>query len=118
MKRYYFDSDGNSIVVNDFTVPLNDIDYDDIVDRSSFVPSAENVRKAVISGQGLGKKGVYDKTRPSDFILALRSGKLDKAEVSDYIRENSSKVLKDADEAIENLKTSDSKTKTTTDIND
>lgn len=112
MKRYYFDSKGDSVAVKEFSIVLPDVKYDDIVDKSSFVPSAENVRKAVISGQGLGKKGVYDKTRPSDFILALRSGKLDKAEVSDYIRENSSKVLKDTKEALENLKTSDSKTKT------
>lgn len=118
MKRYFFDSSGNSICKVDVNIPLLSPIYDDIVDKSTYIPNSEVLRKSVISGQGLSKKGVYDTDKPSPFMLLLRSGKLDKAEVSDYIREHSSKALKEAAEALESLKTSDDKTKTATpDIN-
>ena len=63
-------------------------DYDDIVDRTDFRPDAETVRGASISSVP-AMKGVYDyedgevtdDKRPSDIIMALREGKLDKADL-------------------------------------
>lgn len=62
--------------------------YDDIVDRTDFRPDAETVRGASISSIP-AMKGVYDyeggkvtdDKRPSDIIMALREGKLDKADL-------------------------------------
>lgn len=116
MKRYFFDSSGEAKVVTDMTFPLTSVKCDDILDKSNFQPNAESIRKSVITGNGLSKKGVYDTNRPSAFMLQLRSGKLDKAEVSDYIRENSSKAVKDSNEAIESLKTSSDSTKSANDM--
>ena len=67
---------------------LKDPDYDDIVDRTDFRPDAETVRGASISSIP-AMKGVYDyengeitdDKRPSDIIMALREGKLDKADL-------------------------------------
>lgn len=63
-------------------------EYDDIVDRTDFRPDAETVRGASISSIP-AMKGVYDyeggevtdDKRPSDIIMALREGKLDKADL-------------------------------------
>lgn len=62
--------------------------YDDIVDRTDFRPDAETVRGATISSMP-AMKGIYDyedgkvtdDKRPSDIIMALREGKLDKADL-------------------------------------
>lgn len=62
--------------------------YDDIVDKSEFRPDAETVRGASISSVP-AMKGVYDyengevtaEKRPSDIIMALREGRLDKADL-------------------------------------
>lgn len=62
--------------------------YDDIVDRTEFRPDAETVRGSSISSIP-AMKGVFDyedgevtadKT-PSDIIMALREGRLDKADL-------------------------------------
>lgn len=63
-------------------------EYDDIVDKTDFRPDAETVRGASISSVP-AMKGVYDyedgevtdNKRPSDIIMALREGKLDKADL-------------------------------------
>ena len=67
---------------------FKDPDYDDIVDKTDFRPDAETVRGASISSMP-AMKGVYDyengeitdDKRPSDIIMALREGKLDKADL-------------------------------------
>ena len=67
---------------------LKDPSYDDIVDRTDFRPDAETVRGASISSMP-AMKGIYDyeggevtdEKRPSDIIMALREGKLDKADL-------------------------------------
>lgn len=67
---------------------LKDPEYDDIVDKTDFRPDAEVVRGATISSIP-AMKGVYDyedgkiteEKRPSDVIMALREGKLDKADL-------------------------------------
>lgn len=67
------------------------IKYDDIVDDSNFRSSAETKRDMIASGKiGAGEQGVYDyqenekitsENLVSDVEIALRSGKLDKADV-------------------------------------
>lgn len=67
---------------------LGSPEYDDIVDKTDFRPDAETVRGASISSMP-AMKGIYDyddgevteKKRPSDIIMALREGKLDKADL-------------------------------------
>lgn len=67
---------------------LKDPVYDDIVDKTEFRPDAETVRGTSVSSLPV-MKGVFDyedgkvtsdKT-PSDIIMALREGKLDKADL-------------------------------------
>ena len=68
--------------------PMKPPVYDDIVDRTDFRPDAETVRGASISSIP-AMKGVFDyedgkvtdDKRPSDLIIALREGKLDKADL-------------------------------------
>lgn len=67
------------------------IEYDDIVDTSNFRLSSEIIRDKVASGNvGAGEQGIFDfqadekvtkENMPTDVELALRSGKLDKADV-------------------------------------
>lgn len=87
--------------------------YDDIVDKSEFRPDAETVRGASISSLP-AMKGVFDyedgkitpdKT-PSDIIMALREGRLDKADLpriesqlKEEIQHEQNELQKKADEA-------------------
>lgn len=88
-------------------------EYDDIVDKSEFRPDAETVRGASISSLP-AMKGVYDyedgkvtdDKRPSDIIMALREGKLDKADLpaiesrlKQEIQNESDTLQRKADEA-------------------
>ncbi len=77
------------------------IEYDDIVDSSTFIPDSENVRTASLSGAG-GKKGVYDDVAnlPSDLAVRIRSGKLDRAEIFQEI-ERATKIAVDEVDKIE-----------------
>ena len=67
---------------------FKDPEYDDIVDKTDFRPDAETVRGATISNIP-AMKGIFDyengevtdSKRPSDIIMALREGKLDKADL-------------------------------------
>lgn len=75
------------------------IEYDDIVDRSAFVLDSETVRNARLGSQG-GASGqpVYDGDElPSKEIVALRSGKLDIADVSQLQRDKAQEFQADAD---------------------
>ena len=80
---------------------LEPIEYDDIVDTSTFIPDSENVRTASLSGAG-GKKGVYDDVEnlPSDLAVRIRSGKLDRAEIFQEI-ERATKIAIDEVDKIE-----------------
>lgn len=79
----------------DCSVPV--INYDDIVDRSTFSPESdkESVRTFIAQGAG-GGIGSYDDPEhlPSDTEILIRSGKLDKAEVSDLIRNKTNEIKK------------------------
>lgn len=74
------------------------IEYDDIVDTSTFIPDSENVRAASLSGAG-GKKGVYDDVEnlPSDLAVRIRSGKLDRAEIAQELEKAKENVLNEVD---------------------
>lgn len=63
--------------------PKVEIEYDDIVDDSNYVQDKETVRnKRLNAGDAGGAVGIYDTKMPTDTEIALRNGKLDKAEVS------------------------------------
>lgn len=68
--------------------------YDDIVDRSSFVLDSESVRNARLgSSPGASGVPVYDgEDLPTSEIVALRSGKLDIADVSQLQRQKEAEV--------------------------
>lgn len=92
---------------------LKSPEYDDIVDKTDFRPDAETVRGSSISSLP-AMKGVFDyedgkvtsdKT-PSDIIMALREGRLDKADLpaiesqlKEEIRNEQNELQKKADEA-------------------
>ena len=93
--------------------PLKSPVYDDIVDRTDFRPDAETVRGSSISSVP-AMKGVFDyedgkvtdDKRPSDIIMALREGKLDKADLPAIesqlkaeIQNEQNELQKKADEA-------------------
>lgn len=93
--------------------PLKEPQYDDIVDRTDFRPDAETVRGASISSLP-AMKGLYDyeggkvtdDKRPSDIIMALREGKLDKADLPaiesqlrEEIQHENDELQRKADEA-------------------
>lgn len=88
-------------------------EYDDIVDKTEFRPDAETVRGASISSMP-AMRGIYDyedgkvtdDKRPSDIIMALREGKLDKADLPaiesqlrEEIQNENNKLQQKADEA-------------------
>lgn len=62
----------------------SNIKYDKVVDYSSFRPDREQVRAFHATGQGSTSQPVYDdeKHMPSEIEVEIRSGKLDKAEIS------------------------------------
>lgn len=62
----------------------SDIKYDEVVDKSQFRPDSENVRLFRLSGQGSEGTPVYDENgvTPTDLEVQIRSGKFDKAEIS------------------------------------
>lgn len=71
--------------------------YDDPVDRTQFRPDSEQVRAFHMTGAGSNTTPVYDddNNMPSDLIVAMRSGKLDKAEISQIMQSKSKKVQED-----------------------
>ena len=79
-------------------VDSNVIEYDDIVDTSTFIPDSENVRTASLTGPG-GKKGVYDdvESLPSDLAVRIRSGKLDRAEIAQELEKATKNALDEVD---------------------
>lgn len=96
--RYFYVPDG-SITSWSYDLELKDPIFDDVVDRSSFRPNSENVRQSVLSGSGFIEKGVFDDMQnpPSDIQVLIRSGKLDKAEIDDYIRSESERLNDEID---------------------
>lgn len=88
IKRYYFvDSEGNTRRCN---LPNEEeIKKDKVVDYTSFRPDNEEERIFRLTGQGgNGIIGKYDKegAGPSDLVVKIRQGKLDKAEVQQALK--------------------------------
>lgn len=98
-KTNIFSRRWNEIGVFDFKIEEKKSNYDDILDKSCFRPNSENVRQASLSGAG-GKTGVYDDSDnlPSDLMVKIRSGKLDRAEIAQEIEKAKNKALSDVDE--------------------
>lgn len=82
MKQYFIS--GNTVQRKDVEIVLPLINYDSVVDKSTFSLEAdrENARKSLISGSS--SIGVYDSDvdNVSELAVKVRSGKLDKAEIS------------------------------------
>lgn len=72
------------------------VNYDDIVEKSDFAHLKEQNRIQRLSQEGAGQssgaglydfpKGDFSKPDPDDALVALRSGRLDKADVSEIQR--------------------------------
>lgn len=79
-----------NIIADTLQIPPSYSAYDDVVDKSSFRPDSEQVRALKFNPQGSGSVPCYDYPDgkiPDDdpvspTIVALRSGKLDKADVA------------------------------------
>ncbi len=101
LKKSIFSRRWNSFdcfYLEDFKFEPKLIEYDDIVDTSTFIPDSENVRTASLSGAG-GKKGVYDDVEnlPSDLAVRIRSGKLDRAEIAQELEKATKNALDEVD---------------------
>lgn len=96
-KRWNINPNGFSSM-RDFNLRVGFIEhYDDPVDRSQFRPDSEQVRAFRLTGSGSNLSPLYDKedNLPSDLEVQLRSGKLDKAEVSQILQIKSKNVKED-----------------------
>lgn len=60
------------------------VTYDEVVDKSQFRPDSEQVRMFHLTGSGSNINPVYDDpdNMPTDLEVRIRSGKLDKAEIT------------------------------------
>lgn len=87
---------------------LSNVKYDDIVDDSDFIPTAERIRNGEFSSLGsTGDVGQYDYPagekileKVSDIVLLLRNGKLDKADVQLLNRVLDEKMKKDHEDKV------------------
>lgn len=86
--------------------PIPEIVYDDIVDDSDFKPTAEQIRDNEFRSNGSAldpdslqydyEAGKVIKEKVSDVVLALRNGKLDKADIQVLDNALSNKLEKSA----------------------
>lgn len=80
---FSFDKNGNKVSVGTVFRSVPKVVYDDVVDYSSFRPDSEQTRNMALAGAGSTGQGVYDGDKiPSDDVVRVRSGKLDKTEVA------------------------------------
>lgn len=96
-KRWNINPNGFSSM-REFNLRVGFIEhYDDPVDRSQFRPDSEQVRAFRLTGSGSNLTPLYDdeSNPPSDLEVQLRSGKLDKAEVSQILQIKSKNVRED-----------------------
>lgn len=107
MKKYKLNTDGTSEETQE-RWKLKEIEYDEIVDRSRFIIDSESIRQKKISGDAIGttQNLAYDKSEPSNLEIAIRSGKLDKADIHQEqlklqkeVKQESKKRQKEAIEA-------------------
>lgn len=89
MRRY--NVIGNVVRAVDFVSRVASLAYDDIVDRSNWSLSSEkDMARVAKNGASSGFSGSYDDPEhlPSDLEVKIRSGKLDKAEVSRVVEQH------------------------------
>lgn len=101
--RFSFKNDTQSSIMIDFELPHNgNIVYDNVVDDSQFRPDSEQVRAFQLTGSGSSGNPQYDDNPDAvtDLEVQIRSGKLDKAEISQLMQ----KKEKDLKESTDNLK--------------
>lgn len=96
MRQYFVN--GNTIERRETSIVVPVINYDSVVDRSTFSIESdrENARKSLVSGGS--SVGVYDTDveNVSELAVKVRSGKFDKAEISKIqrgLREDMKKQL-------------------------
>lgn len=91
-KRYVFENGIPKMVY--FNVDSGSIPYDDVVDKSQFRPNSESMR-SISSLVGSSGDGVYDDPNnpPDEIELAIRSGKLDKAEIDKLLTLKAQKIV-------------------------
>lgn len=84
VRQYSIDLSTGRTYSTNFVSVTSPTEYDDPVDRSQFRPDSEYVRAFRLSGGGSEGIPKYDSedSLPSDLEVAIRSGKLDKAEIS------------------------------------
>lgn len=97
---YYIDSEGNTqkCVLS----KQKKIKQDSVVDYASYRPDNEEERIFRLTGQGSsGNVGKYDNEEriPSDLVVQIRQGKLDKAEVQKALEEKGEEFKQSQDEA-------------------
>lgn len=91
-KRYVFENGVPKMIP--FNVNSGSIPYDDVVDKSQFRPNSESMR-SVSSLVGSSGDGIYDDpdNPPDEIELAIRSGKLDKAEIDMLLTEKAQNII-------------------------
>lgn len=96
-KIFYVDSNGDRKLCTYDFISVPKMKYDDVVDRSSFRPDSEQIRNFALSSTGAYGSPVYDKDEPSDDVVRIRSGKLDKAEVGILMKYKAEQYSKESD---------------------
>ena len=87
--RFSFQNEKQSSTMLDFELPHNgNVKYDKVVDDSQFRPDSEQVRAFQLTGSGSSGSPQYDENPEAvtDLELKIRSGKLDKAEISQLMQ--------------------------------
>lgn len=97
MRRWFFEKLDDKTKKKVLKKEQPKIEYDDIVDDSNYVQDKETVRnRRLNAGDAGGAVGIYDTKMPTDTEIALRSGKLDKAEVSQMILQEQKDIKENA----------------------
>lgn len=97
MKKYYYVNNEGETIKCDLPTE-QETKKDSVVDYASFRPDNEEERIFRLTGQGgNGNIGKYDKeeSMPSDLIVKIRQGKMDKAEVQQVL-ENKKEEYKES----------------------
>lgn len=99
MKRWFFEKLDDKTKKKVLKNKQPKIEYDDIVDDSNYVQDKETVRNRRLNAEDAGGAvGIYDTKMPTDTEIALRNGKLDKAEISQMILQEQKDIKERAKE--------------------
>lgn len=100
MKYVFTYKNGDKIHCDDDFVSVHSLEYDDIVDRSQFRPDSEQTRIFELTGSGSTGNPQYDTYDVSDIAVKIRSGKFDKAEVANIMRNRADEFKNENDKAL------------------